>query len=143
MHQQRRACALSLSIAFMSLAACTEPVAVGHPCAPANPDGGVSGTQVHGSFDCTTRLCLSQPGQGIAPPRSTCSTLCERDDDCAPAVSGPASQGMCASGYACAVAMVTGELRCQRLCVCRDDLETGVNADDEGQPMTPSTCQSQ
>jgi hypothetical protein len=71
---------------------------------------------VHALFQCTTddHLCLTN-ANGL---RRTCTALCSADADCA-----GADTSQCGSGFVCTAVTATGEYACQKLCVCRDDVQ--------------------
>jgi hypothetical protein len=57
--------------------------------------------------------------------RSMCSKRCETESDCEDGGIGEqvlAESTACQSGFTCASIQTLGELCCERLCVCRDDL---------------------
>lgn len=58
--------------------------------------------------------------------RSMCSKKCSTDDDCKDA--GPTKKvvvenSKCQSGFSCSRIQTLGEFCCEKLCVCRDDLD--------------------
>jgi hypothetical protein len=57
-----------------------------------------------------------------------CSATCSKDSDCdgEKRDNAEASDLRCAGGYACGVAFVVGPLCCQKLCLCKDFLGTGL-----------------
>lgn len=92
------------------------------PCeahAECNPDGG-------DRFRCEQGSCVLASTRVLE--RSMCSQTCESDVDCA----GGAANTACESGFACARIQSFGELCCEKLCVCRDDLDVaGIAQRDE------------
>jgi len=63
--------------------------------------------------------CELNPNHVIA--RSMCTEECTEDADCV-GEDGTACQG----GFACAPVAALGSLCCQKLCVCRDDLDVAA-----------------
>ena len=63
--------------------------------------------------------CILDPG--FVSERSMCTNYCEVDDDCAAA---PGSA--CESGFVCAVAATLGPDCCEKVCVCADDADPGL-----------------
>jgi len=64
--------------------------------------------------------------------RSMCSKKCSSDDDCKDG--GPTKKVVventnCATGFACARIQTLGKFCCEKLCVCRDDLDDATAAD--------------
>jgi hypothetical protein len=108
-----------------------------------NPSGqAVLGPQVSSpALECPSRICLLQPTGGTGGDggagRATCTASCENDGDC-----DPETRALCKAGFVCAVASQTGPYCCKKLCVCRDDLQAGVNGDGkpDGGTMIPFSC---
>ena len=131
--------ALVTALAGVGFIACN-PNSIGRPCV--NPQGSaVRGTQVSSpALECPSRLCLIQPANG-APDvpdggsRATCTAGCESNGDC-----DPETTQYCKAGFACAVAATTGPFCCRKLCICKSDLQVGVNADVDGGVITPHSC---
>lgn len=80
-----------------------------------------------GSADGTTGSCrlLNQ----YVLERSMCSKKCSKDADCQSA--GITNQVVvddtnCAQGFRCARIQTLGEFCCEKLCVCKDDLNTAI-----------------
>lgn len=73
-------------------------------------------------FVCTDGRC--ELDQRHVMERSMCSQTCEVDEDCAGGDPGSA----CGSGFACARIQALGDHCCQKLCVCRDDLDVASAA---------------
>ena len=84
--------------------------------------------------------------QAHVADRSMCSQVCDSDADCQ-----TDEDTTCVSGFGCARMAALGELCCQRVCVCLDDLAftdeldttcengtaPGCCVDGEGQPVEP------
>jgi hypothetical protein len=105
-------------------------------------DAGMSqGVYNASASECPSHVCLKPVvAEGAAPPlpvtQATCSQSCSQDSDCNGEVrdmSNPLDL-RCATGYACGIPFVKGDLCCKKLCVCRDFLPpSGVS--------TPIACQ--
>lgn len=83
------------------------------PCethADCNPVGGET-------FRCESGQCEVSATHVLE--RSMCTQHCEADADC----SGGDPDTACASGFACARIHSLGDFCCEKLCVCRDDLD--------------------
>jgi hypothetical protein len=134
---------LVLWAASLFVVGCSD-MGVGRKCIIPTPDAGVLGTQISSpALECPTRLCLIQGDTSGMVTRATCTAKCETDGDCASAVlqdpNKPDPQ-LCKSGFKCAVATTAGSLKCQKLCVCKEDLVCGVNGDADGGGITPMNC---
>lgn len=74
-------------------------------------------------FQCVNQECVLN--STFVLERSMCSKTCSTDDDCKDGGIGKqvlAKETSCASGFSCTAVMTLGELCCQKLCVCNDDL---------------------
>lgn len=120
--------------------------AIGRPCVnPVGADAGVPGTQLSSpALECPSRLCLLQPptessmidGGLASGARATCTASCESNDDC-----DAETKLFCRAGFVCAVAVTTGPFCCRKMCVCRDDLQAGINRDPvDGGVILPTSC---
>jgi hypothetical protein len=119
------------------------PNSIGRPCV--NPLGSdVRGTQISSpALECPSRLCLIQPpptksgsGNPDAGARATCTATCNHDSDCS-----AETKDYCQNGFVCVVASTAGDFCCRQMCVCRDDLQAGVNQDPiDGGTITPAAC---
>jgi hypothetical protein len=130
----------ALAVLLVAVAGCTDE-GIGRKCINPNETGAVTGTQiVSPALECHSRLCFLNE----SPLRSVCTTSCETDDDCAGGVIDPAGadKGYCGSKFVCAIATVAGPFCCKRLCVCKEDLQKGVNLDDNGQVTVPPSCRA-
>lgn len=75
--------------------------------------------------------------------RSMCSKRCESDDDCKDTgvTQRPiAKETACRTGFACARIMKLGELCCEKLCVCKDELPNTSELDMGCANNTQPTC---
>lgn len=131
---------LLLATLFAATTGCTD-LAIGRKCG-VNSDAGITGPQLsRPALECPSRLCLLQVGQESNPPRGTCTSTCDSNDDCADAVtSKDGTMGQCPGGFVCTVATPTGEFACKKVCVCRDDVVCGFNSDVDGGAITPPSC---
>jgi hypothetical protein len=132
--------------AGLLLGGCTDN-GVGRKCLIAPlPDGGITSATISSpALECVGRICLGEPPlPGTTnPPRTTCSTTCNSASDCSSgqgAVTGNAADGMCPSGFVCAVPLATGGFACKTMCMCADDLVCGFNKDPAGHIVTPPAC---
>ena len=137
---------VTLSLAT-GLFACN-PNSIGRPCVnPGNQP--VKGTQISSpALECPSRLCLIEnpsvssgdvsQGNDGGVFRATCTATCNSDGDCT-----AETKDYCKDGFVCAVAAPTGPFRCTKLCICRDDLESGFNKDPiDGGVKLPEVCNS-
>lgn len=122
---------LALGIAA-PLAGCQD-LGVGRKCQGDVTPGGTQITK--GALECLSHLCYLKGGVGDSDPpvRQVCTAHCTTDADCAGAETGKGA-GLCSSSYVCAVANTVGDFACEALCICKDDLQPGLN-----QAMPPST----
>ncbi|HWB78776.1 MAG TPA: hypothetical protein VG755_27630 [Nannocystaceae bacterium] len=77
-------------------------------------------------FACVEGRC-ELVGQYVLE-RSMCSANCGSDSDCE-----AADDTACSSGFACTPLMSLGEQCCEKVCVCRDELDVGSLAELEQQ----------
>jgi hypothetical protein len=99
---------------------------VGRVCILSDPegDGGVPQTVVGSpALECESRTCLHLAGKSP----DMCTASCEKDSDCDTAPESP-----CKMGFVCAIPVVTGSFCCERLCMCKDQLDNGTPADPAG-----------
>jgi hypothetical protein len=106
---------------------------IGRVCSLDAPDAGASGTGtsaiLNGSaVECPSRICLLPAEQKTATTGPLCTAGCSSDDDCDGETSSKNS-AQCHSGFTCMVATTVGDFCCERLCVCKDFVDTS--------PMTP------
>jgi hypothetical protein len=133
--------AIAALLASVFVMACSD-MGVGRKCiVPENTM--IMGTLISSpALECPTRLCLVQGDLSGMAKRATCTAFCETDADCASAVlkGNGTDDLLCASSFKCAVATQAGSVKCKKMCVCKDDLECGVNEDGDGGAITPATC---
>lgn len=132
---------LALLVAGVLSTGCN-PNSIGRPCI--NPQNSApSGPQVVSpALECPSRLCLIEKSTGTSNvqgnSRNTCTAQCESNDDC-----DAETTDYCSSGFVCAVATQVGSFCCKKFCVCKDDLQDGVNKTGDGntlQVITPFAC---
>lgn len=93
----------------------TEP-----PAEPCGSDADCNAAGTDASFVCAEGSCELDQRHVMA--RSMCSQTCEVDADC----EGGDPDTTCSSGFACARIQALGDHCCEKLCVCRDDLDTAA-----------------
>jgi hypothetical protein len=119
------------AVLLLLLVGCA-PSSVGRPCQ--DPKGDiVRGTQLSTpALECPSRVCLlSQAVVDGGVPRAYCTAGCDSDGDCA-----AEGHSQCAGRFRCAVPREVGDLCCQKLCVCEDDLAL----DAQGSVVMPASC---
>jgi hypothetical protein len=116
---------------------------IGRVCSLDTPDAGGTGTGTSATLngqavECPSRICLLPAGD--LTPATTgplCTAGCSSDDDCSDGeTSSSAASAQCKTGFTCMVATTVGNFCCERLCVCKDFIDTtrtGYNA-------TPTVC---
>ena len=67
------------------------------------------------ALECPSRICL------LTPKHAACSVHCSQDSDC---VADPKS--VCAVGLACAPITDSGPFCCQKFCMCKEDVVSGL-----------------
>jgi hypothetical protein len=115
---------------------------IGRVCSLDTSDAGTTGTGTTAEFngeavECPTRICLLPAGDkqpGIGP---LCTAGCSSDDDCSDGETSSAKT-QCHTGFTCMVATTVGSFCCERLCVCRDFIDTTI----KGYNATPVACNS-
>ena len=105
---------LILLVAGSLLAGCSQPAAIGNPCAVGSPGGSQEVTISTPALECESRICLQVGGAA-----ALCTAACGSDDDCVNRA--PAAGARCRRGFACRAASPFGEHPFQRLCMCLDD----------------------
>ena len=89
------------------------------PCETA-ADCNVSGTSA--KFECVSGACQVSSSHVLS--RSMCTMRCDSDADCDDGDPGTS----CRTGFACARVQSLGDFCCEKLCVCRDDLDEAAAA---------------
>jgi len=129
--------ALLLTLAALGSMAC-EDNGIGRPCDVGADAGQSQAVYNNQALECPSRVCLkpvnANPCCLSSPPTCTCNTgpycsaTCSKDSDCdgEKRDSQEASDLRCTGGYACGVAFVVGPLCCQKLCLCKDFIVSGL-----------------
>jgi len=117
---------------------------IGRVCSLDAPDAGASGTGssaiLNGSaVECPSRICLLPAEEKAATTGPLCTAGCSSDDDCDGETSS-SNKAQCHSGFACIVATTVGDFCCERLCVCKDFIDTSPRTPPYN--ATPATCVS-
>ena len=115
---------------------------IGRVCSLDAPDAGATGTGtsalLNGSaVECPSRICLLPAGDKQPTTGPLCTAGCSSDDDCDGETSS-SNKAQCHSGFTCMVATTVGNFCCERLCVCKDFIDTTV----KGYNATPASCVS-
>jgi hypothetical protein len=113
---------------------------IGRKCDLDTDDAGSTGTTTSATInaqavECPTRICLQPANEKSAMAGGLCTAGCSSDDDCADGQTS-AADGYCHSGFSCLVATTVGNFCCQRLCVCRDFVDTSL----ANYNKTPPVC---
>jgi hypothetical protein len=115
---------------------------IGRKCDLDTDDAGTTGTTSAATInsqavECPSRICL-QPAKesGGATAGGLCTASCSSDDDCSDGQTST-SPDQCHTGFACLVATTVGDFCCQRLCVCRDFVDTSL----PNWQKTPPVCE--
>ncbi|HEX3697755.1 MAG TPA: hypothetical protein VH374_20445 [Polyangia bacterium] len=128
----------------MSLFGC-ENKHLGRPCNLGVPDDGGSssaGTNATISGEvlaCPSRICVLPAAMKTTDDSPYCTAECSTDDDCSDGElrSSAADDKRCKSGFVCGVATEVGDFCCQKVCICRDFIDTP-----SGQLDEPASCKS-
>jgi hypothetical protein len=116
---------------------------IGRVCDLDTQDAGTSSTGTSSTInsqavECPSRICLLPAGDKTTNTGPLCTSGCSSDDDCSDGetTSDPQSH-QCKSGFTCMVATTVGGLCCERLCVCKDFVDTSV----AGYNKLPKVCE--
>ena len=125
-----------IALAAVGSMAC-EDNGIGRPCDVGADAGQTQAVYNNQALECPSRICLKPVNQNVGTNVDTgpyCSATCSKDSDCDGQKRENADTGdyRCKGGYACGVAFVVGPLCCQKLCLCKDFLGTGL--------LTPQIC---
>jgi hypothetical protein len=127
--------ALLLTLAALGSMAC-EDNGIGRPCDVGADAGQSQAVYNNQALECPSRVCLKPVNQSTKLQNTGpyCSAYCSKDSDCdgQQRDNAEATDLRCKGGYACGVPFVVGPLCCQKLCLCKDFLGSGV--------QTPQTC---
>ncbi|MCX4246676.1 hypothetical protein [Paraliomyxa miuraensis] len=109
------------AITFPALACddllCVYAEDVDEPAGTCSSDADCNGPEAPSKFHCEEGSCALD--QAYVLQRSMCSQSCESDADC----DGGDPDTTCHTGFACARIQSLGDHCCEKLCVCRDDLD--------------------
>jgi hypothetical protein len=102
------------------------------------PTTGNSSTIQGQAVECPSRICLLPAADKTTNTGPLCTATCSSDDDCSDGetTSDPSSH-QCKSGFVCMVATPVGAFCCERMCVCKDFVDT-TRADFR----SPASCAS-
>jgi hypothetical protein len=141
----RKAAPFLLAVALVGLVSIgCEDKHIGRVCSLATADGGAamgqeSATVNTQAVECPSRICLLPADSKTPTPNTTslCTATCSSDDDCSDGeTTSNSSSPQCKTGFTCMVATTVGDLCCERLCVCKDFVDTTV----AGYNATPTSC---
>jgi hypothetical protein len=89
------------------------------------------------AVECPTRICLLPAGTLMPNTGPLCSATCSSDDDCSDGeTTSNMASAQCKHGFACLVATTVGAFCCEKLCVCKDFIDTTI----PGYNATPDSC---
>jgi hypothetical protein len=121
---------------------------IGRVCSLDVPDASVSQTGTTATFngqavECPTRICVLPAAEKTTNTTSLCSAFCSSDDDC-DGETGNSSSAQCKSGFACVYPTTVGSFCCQKMCICKDFIDTSNKTfhDKPAACNAPSTCQN-
>lgn len=133
--------ALAIALVGLVLGGC-EDKHIGRVCSLDTADAGTTSTGTVATLngqavECPTRICISPAADKTTNTGPLCTAGCSSDDDCSDGeTTSDQSSAQCKSGFTCMVATTVGDFCCERLCVCKDFIDTtraGYNA-------TPKVC---
>jgi len=89
------------------------------------------------AVECPTRICVKPAADKGTNTQALCTSTCSSDDDCADGeTTSSASSGQCKTGFTCVVATTVGNFCCERMCLCKDFIDTTRT----GFNKTPTVC---
>jgi hypothetical protein len=100
------------------------------------PTTGTSSVLQGQAVECPTRICLLPAADQTTDTGPLCTATCSSDSDCDGETTSNPMSAQCKTGFSCMVATTVGDFCCERLCVCKDFIDTtrtGFNA-------TPTVC---
>jgi hypothetical protein len=123
---------------------------IGRKCDLETDDAGTSGTTSSATInsqavECPSRICLLPANEKSGMTAGLCTASCSSDDDCEDALTSAGDPTLCHSGFACLVASTVGDFCCQRLCVCKDFVDTTAMNYNKTPPVCEpghSTCKN-
>lgn len=129
----------SLLMGLLLVTASCEDKAIGRQCDLSVMPGDNQPTYNATALECPTNLCIKPAKDQSVPATDTgalCTATCSNDSDCD---SGQLRAGMpsttdkrCKTGFVCGVPLETGDLCCQKLCLCKDFVKLPLE--------TPASC---
>jgi hypothetical protein len=134
---------LAFAIAILGLAASgCEDKHIGRVCDLDTADAGApttgSSATLNGqAVECPSRICLLPAANMTTNTGPLCTAGCSSDDDCSDGeTSTDHTSRQCKTGFACLIATTVGNFCCERMCICKDFIDTTV----PGFNKTPTVC---
>jgi hypothetical protein len=134
-------------VGLVSVSSGCEDKHIGRVCAlDTAPDAGTTATgstaTLNGqAIECPSRICLLPAASGGVNTMGTgplCTATCSSDDDCSDGeTTNSGTSAQCKTGFTCIVATTVGDFCCQRMCACKDFIDTSV----KDYNKTPTVCQ--
>jgi hypothetical protein len=109
------------------------------------PTTGTSSTIQGQAVECPSRICLLPQMQQQTNTGPLCTATCSSDDDCSDGeTTSDNNSPQCKHGFACIVATTVGSFCCEKMCVCKDFIDTTTDFHKVPTVCTPgmSTCQN-
>jgi hypothetical protein len=133
--------AVVVALAGLVLTGCPDNK-IGRKCDLDTDDAGTSGTTSAATInsqavECPSRICLLPANEKGGTAGGLCTASCSSDDDCEDGITSSGDNTLCHTGFTCMVATTVGDFCCQRLCVCRDFVDTSV----ANYNKTPPVCE--
>jgi hypothetical protein len=117
---------------------------IGRVCDLDTADAGTSGTGTSSviqgqAVECPSRICLLPAADKTTNTTSLCTATCSSDDDCSDGeTTSNQLSTQCKTGFSCMVATTVGNFCCERMCVCKDFIDTTRTDFNK----TPTVCMS-
>jgi hypothetical protein len=117
---------------------------IGRVCSLDTRDAGASSTGTTATLngqavECPTRICLLPVADMTTNTSSLCTATCSSDDDCSDGeTSSDKTSQQCKTGFTCIIPTTVGDFCCERMCVCKDFVDTTRT----GFNKTPVVCMS-
>jgi hypothetical protein len=135
--------ALAVAVACLALASSgCEDKHIGRACDLQTDDPMITGTTMSSTVnsqavECPTRICLLPAGDKTSTTGPLCTAGCSSDDDCDGETTKDALDTKhCHTGFTCMIATTVGNFCCERLCVCKDFIDTTI----PGYNAKPPVC---
>jgi hypothetical protein len=119
--------ALLVALPLLALAFGCEDKAIGRPCSVLVDAGEGNALENDQALECPTRLCIKpakdNPELTLLGTKPFCTAECSDDSDCEDGQRrdpNNVDDKRCSGGFTCAVTFETGDLKCKKLCVCKD-----------------------